>query len=63
MVLKAKAPQRKDRAARDPAAEAARVEVRDPAGVRAADLARAPVEVAAKVVEKAAAGGLNKSTN
>jgi len=57
VVLKAELPHRKNRAARDPAAEAARVEV------RAADRARAPVEVAAKVVEKAAAGGLNKSTN
>ena len=63
MVLKAEPPHRKDRAVWDPAAEAARVEVREPTGVRAADLARAPVEVAAKVVEKAAAGGLNKSTN
>ena len=62
MVLKAEPPHRKDRAARDPAAEAARVEVREPAGVRAADPARTPVEVAAKVAEKTAAGGLNKST-
>ena len=55
MVLKAEPPQRKDRAAG--------VAARDQAEVRAADLARAPVDVAAKVAEKAAAGCLNKSTN
>ena len=32
------------------------------AGAAAADLAKVPVEVVAKVAEKAAAGGLNKST-
>ena len=53
MALKAEPPHRKDRAARDPAAGAARVEVRKPAGVRAK--AEAP--------DRAEAGGLNQLTN
>ena len=36
--------------------------VGEPARVKAGDQARAPVEAAAKVAEKAAAGGINKST-
>jgi hypothetical protein len=53
-VLKAETPHRRDEAVKAPEG----VKVVDQAGVPAAE----PVEVAAKVAEKAAAGGSNKST-
>jgi hypothetical protein len=53
-VLKTKTLHRRDKAAKEPGGDKAV----DQAAVQAAE----PVEVAAKVAEKAAAGGSNKST-
>ena len=53
-ILKAEPPHRRDRAVKAPEG----VKVVDQAGMQAAE----PVEVAAKVAEKAAVGGSNKST-